>query len=288
MRLNVRLESKGLQVPWESTSLEDDFYFVPQGSRDKDSKDAREAKAAQERMVWNAASVSIDPKVTEAYITRYPSGLYSELAQVRLDKLLAVSGEKKVQTVNSAQNPFSKGSANGAGKYVVGDSFTYSEREPISGAVLRTFTELVTAADEFSTTFDDGVKVIDLTGNEIKTPVPRFLSPAQFYPAEYVVGQKWKTKFGWLTGDGIASEMELDFQVLERKIVALPMGSFNSFFVVGKGFVSGSGRATVTYQIDPDKCSRPTAFEIVVRARIGGGAFGYRHELAGFKQRSLG
>ncbi len=214
--------------------------------------------------------------------------MYSELAQGRLDKLLAGAGEKKVQTVSSAANPFSKGSASGTGKYAVGDSFTYSEREAASGAVLRTFTELVTAVSEFSTTFDNGSKVIDLTGNETKSPVPRFLSPAQFYPAEYVVGQKWKTRFGWLAGTGRNSEMELDFQVMERKPVTLPAGSFNAFFVVAKGYVLGGGLWRVAYQIDPDKCARPIAFEMIGRGRGGTyDAASYRIELAGFKQRGL-
>ena len=31
VRLKVRLASKGQQVPWESTSLEDDFYFNAAG-----------------------------------------------------------------------------------------------------------------------------------------------------------------------------------------------------------------------------------------------------------------
>ncbi len=48
VRLNVRLESKGQQVPWESTSLEDDFYFVQQGSKDKESREERDAKSAEE------------------------------------------------------------------------------------------------------------------------------------------------------------------------------------------------------------------------------------------------
>lgn len=287
VRLNVRLESKGAQVPWESTSLEDDFYFVPRGSKEIESKEAREAKAVEEKKLWDEAAASADPKVTEAYIKRYPSGIYSELAQSRLDKLLSATGEKKVQTISSAANPFSKGSATGTGKYAVGDSFTYSVREPISGVVQRTFTEVVTSTSDFSTSFDEGVKVIDLTGNEIKSPDLRFLSPPQLFPAEYIVGRKWKTQFGWLRGDGRASEMMCDFEVTERKIVTHPMGSFNVFVVIGTGYVGGGGRASISYQIDPDKCARPLVFELLARSNSGGGAYGYRHELARFKQLSL-
>ncbi|MEO7729009.1 MAG: caspase family protein, partial [Burkholderiales bacterium] len=29
VRLNVRMQSRGQQIPWESTSLEQDFYFIP-------------------------------------------------------------------------------------------------------------------------------------------------------------------------------------------------------------------------------------------------------------------
>ena len=291
VRLNVRLESKGQQVPWESTSLEDDFYFVPRGRVEKESKEEREAKAAEERRLWDEAASSADPIATEAYIKRYPSGVYSELAQGRLDKLLAGSGEKKVQTLNSAANPYSKGSASGLGKYAVGDSFTYVSKEPVSGAVLRKFTELVTAVNDFSTTFDDGLKVLDLTGNEIKSPIPRFLTPAQFYPAEFVVGHKWKTKFGWRRSNGNADEsvMELDFQVVERKSVTVSAGSFNAFRVVAKGYVVNGGSWQVAYQIDPDKCARPISFEMIGRGR--GGSYDQdssRIELTGFNQRTAG
>ena len=36
VRLKVRLASKGQQIPWESTSLEEDFYFNAKGLNPQD------------------------------------------------------------------------------------------------------------------------------------------------------------------------------------------------------------------------------------------------------------
>jgi hypothetical protein len=35
VRTKVREESGGLQIPWESTSLEGDFYMIPPAATDK-------------------------------------------------------------------------------------------------------------------------------------------------------------------------------------------------------------------------------------------------------------
>ena len=286
VRLNVRLQSNGQQIPWESTSLEDDFYFVPQGEKPRDSRDEAGAKLQEERALWDGAAGSPDPKLTEAYLSRYPNGIYSELAQARLDKLLAAQGEKKLEVVSSTANPFSKGSAKGVGSYSIGDRFSYAEKDPISGVVQKTFTEVVTSADEFSTSFDGGKRILDLLGNEIKSPITRFLTPAQFYPAEYVVGQKWITKFQWLKGDGIPSFMELGFRVVERRNVAVSAGTFNAFVVEGSGQVVGGGAWRVSYLIDPDKCSRPIVMEMIGKGRIGGryDPLSHKMELLEFRQ----
>lgn len=48
VRLDVRRATRGAQVPWESTSLEEDFYFFPPANLDA----AREQDPAEEIALW--------------------------------------------------------------------------------------------------------------------------------------------------------------------------------------------------------------------------------------------
>jgi uncharacterized caspase-like protein len=68
VRLNVRRASKGAQVPWESTSLEDDFYFVPPPILRKASQEELDRQFAAERQVWER----VEAKVAAAERTLQP------------------------------------------------------------------------------------------------------------------------------------------------------------------------------------------------------------------------
>lgn len=52
VRLNVRRASAGLQIPWESTSLEDDFYFVPPPDLKKLSQEELDQQFKEELTAW--------------------------------------------------------------------------------------------------------------------------------------------------------------------------------------------------------------------------------------------
>jgi uncharacterized caspase-like protein len=52
VRLAVRRASQGQQIPWESTSLEDDFYFLPPPELKKLSQEELERQFAEEQAVW--------------------------------------------------------------------------------------------------------------------------------------------------------------------------------------------------------------------------------------------
>jgi uncharacterized caspase-like protein len=54
VRLGVRRASNGRQIPWESTSLEEDFYFVPQASPRALTKEEIDRRYAEELAAWQA------------------------------------------------------------------------------------------------------------------------------------------------------------------------------------------------------------------------------------------
>ena len=89
VRLNVRRRSQGQQIPWESTSLEEDFYFRPPKQEKKLTEDELEKQFEDELEIWEKIKASKEPAPLENYLRRYPSGKFSELAQFRLNRLLA-------------------------------------------------------------------------------------------------------------------------------------------------------------------------------------------------------
>lgn len=87
-RLNVRLASGGAQVPWETTSLETDFFLFEE-ARSKLSEAELEAEAEADIAMWKVVKQSKKAEDSIAYIRRFPNGRFAEMAQMRLSRLLA-------------------------------------------------------------------------------------------------------------------------------------------------------------------------------------------------------
>jgi hypothetical protein len=96
VRLNVRLESGGKQIPWESTSLEEDIYLFKSEAK-KLSETEQETLIEKEVSAWRKIKTNTDPKALANFIREFPSGSTSELAQSRLNRLLANLSSKKAE-----------------------------------------------------------------------------------------------------------------------------------------------------------------------------------------------
>lgn len=341
VRLNVRLGSKGTQIPWESTSLEQDFYFnsmrvdplvieqkvaqalnpapvsavnastqeslklsspttpsllahvaiqepvkstpslasssqpevalnPAQGSKNKIVED-KDKQFEEELKLWEKAKVSSSKDLTIQYIKYYPNGSFSELAQTRLDLLLRKEGEKKIQVVSPSSNPFSKGTSSGILKYNLRDKFVFEVNDILTGVLLSTSSELVTSLSDEHIIFNDGIKVIDRMGNELVSQNPKFITPAQFFPNEYSVGNKWRTEFTRMRTPvslGPAAYY-IDFVIEKREMMKTSLGNFNAFKIVGEGRNSYGGKLLISYWIDPDNCPAPLVFELWGRGNNG-------------------
>ena len=102
VRLGVRLASKGEQIPWEVTSLENDFYFrSPLQTRKLSEKDVEEEFEAQ-LTEWQAVRSARDVAKVEDFLRKYPSGKFSELAHHRLERLLAAQ-EQRARDITQLQ-----------------------------------------------------------------------------------------------------------------------------------------------------------------------------------------
>ncbi len=103
VRLAVRRRSEGQQIPWESTSLEDDFYFVPPKQAKKLSEEEAEKQFEEELANWEKIKDSKEPEPLEEYLRKYPSGKCSELAQFKLDRLLAAREKSRMEAERIAR-----------------------------------------------------------------------------------------------------------------------------------------------------------------------------------------
>jgi Caspase domain len=83
VRANVRRDSQGKQVPWESTSMEGDFYF--KGGASVATAAAVDSSIAVENALWDAVKNSTLPIELRAYLNRFPTGRYAQTAQQKLD-----------------------------------------------------------------------------------------------------------------------------------------------------------------------------------------------------------
>src|SRR5258706_510942 len=133
--------------------------------------------------------------VLEDYLRRYPSGHFSELAQVRLDGLLAQKGEKKIVLANSAGNPFTAGNAAQGVDFRLGDYYEYQRPDLYTNLVLGTMKKVVTEITDLEVIFNRGREITDRLGNPTRTPDGRRFAGQQNFPAEYVLGKRWVTRY---------------------------------------------------------------------------------------------
>jgi hypothetical protein len=281
VRLAVRRKSNGQQIPWESTSLEEDFYFIPPASLKKASDEERDRRFKEERAVWDKARASTDAGPIEDYLRRYPSGNFSELAQLQLERVLARQGEKPVQIAAAPENPYTKGSALSQTGFKVGDSYTYRILDLYSKVELRRGTGTVTQVTASEVIYGSGV-VTDLLGNPRRTREGWRPSDAQIVPLEFAVGKSWSTRFILTLADGRVQQSVLNLRCVARESVTVPAGTFNAFRVEAEG-QSGRTRLNYVYWYAPDKLRRTVANESL-RKEGGDTLQAEREELVSYKE----
>jgi hypothetical protein len=88
VRANVKTQTNGEQVPWESSSLVGDFYLNKATSAANKTTGGMTSTpvvdpAAFELEYWNAIKDSSDPEEYRGYLERYPNGQFTEIARRR-------------------------------------------------------------------------------------------------------------------------------------------------------------------------------------------------------------
>jgi len=85
VRASVRTDSNGRQIPWESTSLEGDFYFQPGAIHESERiGPTPNDPGALELAFWEAIQGSQNPSAYAVYLERYPNGRFAGIARSRV------------------------------------------------------------------------------------------------------------------------------------------------------------------------------------------------------------
>ena len=104
VRLAVRVESRGRQVPWEMASLERSVYLFA-APRAPLSEREMQRRFDDELQAWSRVRASTSPAALTEFLRAYPSGNASELAQARLNRLLAQELHRAAQSPSIAGPP---------------------------------------------------------------------------------------------------------------------------------------------------------------------------------------
>jgi hypothetical protein len=90
VRLNVRLASRGAQIPWETTSLESDVFIFKE-SQKKLSEEELEKELETDIAEWGRIKSSKNAEDWVGYLRKFPNGRFTEIAQTRLARLTAAA-----------------------------------------------------------------------------------------------------------------------------------------------------------------------------------------------------
>jgi hypothetical protein len=293
VRLGVRRKTNGAQIPWESTSLEDDFYFLPPAHLKKLSEEEKEKQFNEELAFWEKAKEAKEPGPLEEYLRRYPSGQFSELAQLQLDTVLSRQGEKRIEVASQVGNPFSQGFVRADTRFKVGDFYTYRVLDLLTKAEKRQSEGRVTAVTNTEVIIDDGEWVLDLMGNTKRQRNGIRFTDNQNMPVEFYVGKKWTTQYRYFPPNASSRRQymsEMEYKIVGREQITVPAGSFDCFKIEGRG-VRGretGAKADVhdTTWYAPDRVRRFVAWQSENRPppQSPNPPRAVRHELVAFKQ----
>ena len=225
VRLRVRQASQGRQIPWESTSLEDDFVFAT-GQRAAAPVNRRDADFDAEKADWDRIKESTRPEDFYAFLQRHPNGRISEVAQFRLDQL----SKPVVQAVQMVRML-----PPGADRFRVGDSWSMRRTNFLDGGKTTDLRAVVTAIDGPRVLVNGGEIIFDQMGgmllNRFGAKDPALLGS----PADLQVGKRWRSAFTNTRPGGPGARSFYEHRCAALEDLEVPAGRFKAFRVEAQG-----------------------------------------------------
>lgn len=271
VRLQVRQKSRGSQIPWESTSLEEDFVFndgrgsgtvVAAAPPPKPQQQERDQIFVREKAEWDRIKHSRNPDDFYAFLQIFPNGMVSEAAQSRLDQLAQPQViPTPVQGRHSVQRDVR-----------LGDEIEYVYRDYLTQLETRRETLRVTAIKDGVVEINNGQQIVTLAGGTVRNDMGiDFDPPLQTLPAdEFQIGKHWVSRSQQTmpksipTPIGDVGWIEQEMKVTAYEQITVPAGTMHAYRIEAslRSYRGLSGK--VTYWVD----SRGTIAKYVRQARV--------------------
>jgi hypothetical protein len=226
VRLQVRQASQGRQIPWESTSLEEDFVFATGRRASAATGTGREAEFQTELADWNRVKDSDRPEDFYAFLQRYPNGRISELAQFRLDQL----SKPAVQTLQSLRVLPA-----GMDRFRVGDSWALQRTNHLKAGAVREVRETVTTIEGRRVLVNNGESVLDQMGGVVANRFGTKNPALVMAPADLQVGKRWRSAFTNTLPSGTQGRNFYDHRCAALEELEVPAGRFKAFRIESQG-----------------------------------------------------
>ena len=231
VRLQVRQASQGRQVPWESTSLEDEFVFATGRAVERETDSRRDAAFEAELADWNRIKDSDRAEDFYAFLARYPTGRISEIAQFRLDQLARPAVQAMARADIGAL-------PSGVDRYRVGDAWIYDRDDRVSGRKDR-LRARVTAIEGQRVIINFGSVIVDQMGGVIKNRFGTKEPAVMTAPADVQLGKRWRTAFRNRHEGTGTTDNYYDSQVAALEDIEVPAGRFRVFRIESRGDAVG-------------------------------------------------
>ncbi len=247
VRLNVRQKSQGRQIPWESTSLEDDFFFndgrvvvvaVTTGSE-------RDKAFAIEKADWDKIKNSASADDFYAFLKTYPTGLISQQAVAaleRLDKAKITAQADKNGMVQTAEP-----------KFRLGDTYEFVFKDGYSGNEKRRGKSAVTRIADGIVEINNGQTLRTIDGGVIKNQyVANFDPPRLDLPGgDFAVGMKWTGRTIQTSLNGKSWAQDDTVKIVALEDVTVPAGTFKAYKFEMNSALGNGTRVKLTYWAQP-------------------------------------
>jgi hypothetical protein len=251
VRFQVRQASQGRQVPWDSSSLEDDFVFASGAKVEVTGGREREAEFAAEKADWDRVKDTARPEELYEFLRRHPNGGIAELASARLERLERARVTAQADRNGETQNPV-------ATRFRMGDRYDFMLKDGLTDQVRSRFTARVTKVTgetaEYENVFGAGTRgASTLAGAVISDGIATFDPPYTLIPGgDYQVGKRWEGRSTRISRDGKRIWMDYSGRVLARERIEIAAGTFDAYRVEAR-FAQEDGRTQKsTLWVQPD------------------------------------
>ena len=264
VRLQVRQRSGGKQVPWESTSLEDDFVFETGQPVAAPTERERTQAFAAEKPDWQRVRDSNRPEELYAFLDKHPSGLTTAAVLERLDLLeapqvlpqmvpppvLAAPAAASAAAATPAAAPV----ANLLYDYRVGDRFEWQYRDGLTGLPMRTEIWTVTAIQGERVELNGGEIVLTRGGSTIRNDTGIEYDPPLPGPrlSELRPGHRWAARSEQSRArDRLSGWVDVRYVARAFENVTVAAGDFKAWRVQAQVSTQTGLRADVTAWVTP-------------------------------------